>query len=155
MKLIFLDIDGVLNSFKFLKKQEDKNIPLSKNEVINLINSIDPLSVQLINELVVQTGAQVVVTSTWRIFMTTEEINQSLKACGADFEVMDCTPHLSTLRGLEIQSFIDSLDEKPTHLVIIDDDSDMEHLLPFLVKTSMSTGITMEDVEKCKGFLLP
>ena len=55
MKIIFLDIDGVLNSSKY----EPKTIN-------NQFRFIDETRMPLLKEIVDKTGAQIVLSSTWR-----------------------------------------------------------------------------------------
>lgn len=59
MKIIFLDIDGVLNSDEYFDK-----IKYLKIEGIE--SEIDRKKVKLLQEAVKQTGAKVVLTSSWR-----------------------------------------------------------------------------------------
>ena len=58
MKIIFLDIDGVLTSDMYeesrLEKRDDNRIDLSR--------------VKLLAELVKSTDAKIVLTSTWRVY---------------------------------------------------------------------------------------
>lgn len=66
MKIIFLDIDGVLNN------QVDE-----ERSVIKIDHPDDFISercVTLLNELIENTGAKVVVSSTWRIGKTVEQL---------------------------------------------------------------------------------
>jgi histidinol phosphatase-like enzyme len=54
MKVIFLDIDGVLNSEEFLKK--------NKNE------AIDRNNVSILKKIIDKTGAFIVMSSAWRLW---------------------------------------------------------------------------------------
>ena len=51
MKLIFLDVDGVLNSAEWLETNQGE---------------IDPAKVRLLKQMIDATGAKVVLSSTWR-----------------------------------------------------------------------------------------
>ncbi|MCG6912835.1 hypothetical protein LJE86_02875 [bacterium BMS3Abin03] len=57
--MIFLDIDGVMNSSNYYKTI---NI---KNEYWDRFN---PLSVELLKRLAEETDAKIVITSSWRFF---------------------------------------------------------------------------------------
>ena len=72
MKIIFLDIDGVLNSDTWEKSKAFKN-------GVYPSNSFDPFSVQLLNNIINETQAKVVLTSTWRLKFTLQEIKDPKK----------------------------------------------------------------------------
>lgn len=125
VKLIFLDIDGVLNSETYyVKRQENKtdNRPYPLSE-------FDSETVKQYLRIVKETGAKTVISSSWR---HTDGLRSILKNVGfrgspLDFEV---TPYLGTIRGLEIKKYMENyLDEHPNDEIgsycIIDDDIDM------------------------------
>lgn len=127
-KIIFLDIDGVLNHEQFYRdrKRHEREHPLSE---------LCPKSVANLNVLITETGAKVVISSTWRLGRTVAEIQALLEGVGFTGEVIDCTPNLrgeGCLRGNEILKW--TKDNKEllgadyynfTEYVILDDDSDM------------------------------
>jgi hypothetical protein len=114
MKIIFLDIDGVLNSI-------DSMIALHGcNE-----SKLDPISVGLLKRLCADTDAKIVISSTWRRGRATKDfIDIFAKYNWPDAPVISRTPVLDTERGFEIQEWLDSHPEV-TDFVILDDDSDM------------------------------
>src|SRR5579859_6485282 len=64
IKIIFLDIDGVLNSQRFYESEFRKhNESLMHDEYGQIF---DPLSSDLLNKLIRETKAKVVISSTWR-----------------------------------------------------------------------------------------
>ena len=128
-KIIFLDFDGVLNSqlwyvrTKGSRKRDD----------------LDTEAVGFLNDLIKSTGAKVVVTSTWRLIRTVEELQEILARNGFKGEVIGKTKDLRcgedgdcVLRGNEILQWMKT---HPVELgcayydykdyVILDDDSDM------------------------------
>ena len=56
MKIIFLDVDGVLNSWQYYKENED----------LICDEPIDPENVACLSEIVKATGAKLVLSSSWR-----------------------------------------------------------------------------------------
>ena len=59
------------------------------------------------------------------------------------------TPKLHVRRGLEIQKWLDDNPQgENVVFVILDDDSDMEHLMDRLVQTDHEFGLTQEDAGK-------
>jgi hypothetical protein len=129
MKVMFLDIDGVLNSvdtavaFHSLKTEIDYRI----NE-----QRLDPVSIGLLKALCDKTDAKIVISSTWRMGRTLQDFINIFASYGwKDFPVIDKTPigyHLfeigSRTRGHEIQHWLSEHPEVTKYL-IIDDDSDM------------------------------
>lgn len=156
MKVIFLDVDGVLNSQSWFKKHHhDKGLSLEEWR----INQIDPKAAKLVKEIVDKTGAKIVLSSSWRGH---KAVNSALFK-GFGLEIMDETPRgirvtygeetLYTFRGLEIYYYLDHHPEIKEY-VIIDDDTDMlyyqrEHF----IHTFSSEGIKPEHVAEAINIL--
>ena len=66
MKVLFLDIDGVLNTPKSIRQYG--------------VDYIDPILVALVSNIVGATGAKIVLSSTWRLQMKDLEIVQAALA---------------------------------------------------------------------------
>lgn len=139
MKVVFLDIDGVLI--------HHKSIP------IHTAHKADPDCVERLNQITDATGAKIVVSSTWRMF---DRIDAILKDWGVKAEVFGKTPNgyhkeeiiaLGVTRGKEINAWLRETEFDIEKFVILDDDNDMDPLLGSLVHTSMSTGLTDLHVE--------
>lgn len=133
IKLIFLDIDGVLNTLW---------TPIVDN--MNPLIKWDPEKVYMIREIVNITGADVVLSSTWRKY---KDIATILFDMGLLDIVIGKTPVIHGIdvkRGHEIQMFIDNMKEPVDEFVIIDDDEDMEHLMNKLVHINYLTGLTQQ-----------
>lgn len=132
MKIIFLDIDGVLNNQIFYTEKNQ-----SERHNYNPIGSdIDERCVSYLNQLIVDTDAKVVISSTWRS-SGLEYCKQHLEAKGFIGDIIDVTPmlrHESCLRGNEIYDWINKNSQMLCdsnngsdfkEYVIFDDDSDM------------------------------
>ena len=145
MKVIFLDIDGVLNSWAWTDKEGER-------ESFPGWNKVDPEACARLNRIVEATGAKVVISSTWRKALRLSEIRGVLAKCGAKVDVIGATPVLWKPRGLEIQSWLDGPDDVEA-FVILDDDADMEHLVGKLVQTSCATGLMDEHVDRAIAVL--
>jgi len=64
MKIIFLDIDGVLNHQLWFKNQKNKKVIDTDLEYNR--SMIDETRVDLLNDLIKETKAKVVISSSWR-----------------------------------------------------------------------------------------
>lgn len=139
MKVLFLDIDGVLNSRDFVRRRRasDKNYRLWLD--------VDEIAVKRLQRILKETGAKVVLSSTWRLYKDSRDMVRQ-RVC----RYIDCTADLQrgskrgiVPRGEEVQLWLDQHPEV-THYAIIDDDSDF---LPYqwLFKTTFEKGLT-EDI---------
>lgn len=159
IKIVFLDIDGVLNSQLFYEKQHQKKLNGEELEPYPY-NHIDPQAIEFLNGLA--DDCKFVLSSTWR--NSSADVFQILKDKGFRGEFIGKTGNgcRCCLRGNEIRAWLEDNsfllggvyygDFKD--YVIIDDDSDMlywqrEHL--FL--TDFYCGITPKIVYKIRRFL--
>lgn len=157
-KVIFLDIDGVLNSEVSYEAGSYRECKTFDDSVENHVRKnfwakmISERHLNLLNTIVDETGATVVLTSTWRKGHSIEGINTLMQARGAKFKVEAYTEVLGGLRGNEIKKFID--DNNVGLYCILDDDNDMlDEQRPFFVRTCYYSGLTFSDMDKCVGIL--
>jgi hypothetical protein len=150
-KIIFLDIDGVLNN----GVDSDTHYDASYGEYF----LYSPRCVSRLNQLIAATGASIVVSSTWRLGLTLEKMTLLLNNMGILPPIVGMTDDLRNhycCRGNEIYKWIkdnkDILKYKYYYdyksYVILDDDTDM--LLwqkDNFVNTDGQIGLTDEDVE--------
>ena len=145
MKVLFLDIDGVLNSENWFAYR----IYCVKNNMVNILMNfvdtddrnikhkltmLDDRAIANLNRIIEETGCKVVLSSSWRSSIESENIftQNLLKLKGFKYEFYDVTPRLwfsdfSIRRGEEIKFWLDKESEKHEieSFVILDDDSDM------------------------------
>lgn len=157
MKVIFLDIDGVLNHEQFyIKRTESPKTGTDEFQSYPL-SEFDPESVANLNYITEQTGAKLIISSSWRF---DPDILNILKAVGITGEVIGCTPDLSSVynttlcRGKEIDIVLNKRPEI-TRYVILDDDSDIEpHQMPYFIKTdAYYDGLNRELADKAISIL--
>lgn len=155
MKVIFLDIDGVLNTEVFIRILHSEGLQERIRDEYG--HRFDPMAVDMFKWIIEETGAKIVISSTWRMsgLLIMQEMWGKRNLPG---EVIGITPnHMrrtgSTLqRGKEIQEWLDC--NPVQSYVIIDDDSDMEsHQLPYFVQTDFQYGLTYEKAVKCVDIL--
>lgn len=149
MKVLFLDIDGVLNSRAYDRKRD-----------WNEQTDIDETRLPLIKEIVDSTGAKIVLSSTWR-----QHWDKDINRCDEDgvyinktfakfgLSIFDKTPDLgiTALRRDEISKWLEDTDEAIESFVIIDDYRyGWGDLSEHFVKTepNFRFGIEKEHVEK-------
>lgn len=157
MKIIFLDIDGVLNSWAFWERKPIPEGAYNHNDLPAMADAmLDVEAVVRLNTLIERTGAVVVVSSTWRRLYGRTQLQEVLGLAGFKGIVIDKTPCLGGLRGHEIQDWLNYRAKRRADVeafVIIDDDSDMAHLMPNLVQTTCATGLLDEHVEAAAKLL--
>ncbi len=152
MKVIFLDVDGVLNSE--LSREQERN-----NFDNWMEHEVSEMHVNNLKKIVDATGAQIVLSSSWRfdhpkatgrdfiVDPLMKVLDRKLKAVGLD--IIDVTPDLrGKIRGAEIQDWLDRHSEVE-RFVILDDDVDMkDEQKPFFVNTTFKNGLTDELANK-------
>lgn len=147
MKLLFLDVDGVLNSTKF--DNELANNELEKYKTLSFpLDSFDYRAVDLINYILDNTDAKLVISSDWRF---DDDLEQCLLYHGLKHKIYGKTPYDKHYRrNIEIERYILELEENVEAYCIIDDIDEWfnEEQLTHTIKTSISDGLTKELAEK-------
>jgi len=92
MKIIFLDIDGVLNGFETLN--DPTTTDLKPDSLEFWAYYIDKDKVERLNQIIDETGASVVISSTWRLILTQEFITKVLESKGFVGSIIGVTPEL-------------------------------------------------------------
>lgn len=137
-KVLFLDIDGVLNS--------NHDPALDENRIMG----ISPRLMPHLNRVLLESGAKVVISSTWRLHHKLSELRELLVAQGFEFpeRVIDATGvRFSGCRGHEIAMWLDDHKDFVTEWAIVDDTPDMlESQFQRFVQTDYSVGLTEENV---------
>lgn len=167
LKLIFLDFDGVLNSNQYFNSYYYFNL-LKENNIQDAIEDvfakaphfhIDPQAIELINQLVEQSGAKVIVSSSWRKVFALDKINTMLGLRGANFQCVDITSFKFgyRYRGYDIKEYLSDLKQDkniiPKSFVIIDDIDEFSNYQPQFVQTSMTTGFTIDNLNRALKIL--
>lgn len=145
MNIIFLDVDGVINSVNNLIKVYNETH--KSHSAYNY--PFDPNCLENLKELVIETNSSLVISSTWRHSKKgMKKLLEALNKYDLDKLVIGCTPSLGLSRGAEIKKYLsESIFSEDINFVILDDDSDMEDLLPYLVHTNRQDGLTKENVQ--------
>ena len=136
MKVLFLDIDGVLVTSCSMMKY--------KNNF-----QFDEISFNLLIQIITLYDLKVVLSSTWRRF--DHKMVHLERQILPFFQIYDKTPVLHTTRGKEIQMWLDR--NTTEQFIILDDDSDMDHLSQYLVQTKHTFGLRNHHLSKIHNIL--
>ena len=155
MNIIFLDIDGVLNSgrsfiaFSHLARETNNDDPY----FLRITKAtIDAVSVGLLNRVLRDFDAHIVLSSSHRThFADNDEklslIQGYLSHLGVNgARCVGFTPRLNTIRGVEIKQWLDNTTLPVKNMIILDDDSDfLPEQMEFHVHCRGGHGITEEN----------
>ncbi len=153
MKILFLDIDGVLNSREYDRKRN-----------WNEQTDIDETRLPLVKEIVDRTGADIVLISTWRSHWNGEEslcdedgkyINRLFAKYG--LSIYDKTPDLGLLskRKDEVKAWLAEHAGEIERFAILDDYCfGWDDLSDFYVHTDPDYGLGLEEEHVAKAVSL-
>ena len=167
--VVFLDIDGVLNSTAFVPQPVARS---SRSRFRQTVARIDPRGVKLLSDLTAPQHVRVVLSSNWRQMLEVGLMERVLRAHGFRGRFVGRTPRPAEQdwdvferhegrrptrfepypRGYEIQQWLDQHPQVGS-MVILDDDNDMAHLTPYLVQTDLDVGLQAADVDRALGFI--
>lgn len=152
MKILFLDIDGVLNHDSWFKSKEYKKCSSDWR-----VSMFDPACVSRVNKILQETGARLVVSSSWRDMSDLPDIFKRI-GLPTNFDVTPFADNVFNLnplqemfgeedirywRGSEIQWYLDHNVTEDYTYCILDDDHDMlPKQLEYFVSTSNPYGLT-------------
>lgn len=138
MKVLFLDIDGVLNSQKVFE-----NWTSDSTRTV-----ICPVMVERINRVIAATDCRIVISSSWRFMWEMGELMDILGLHGlwASF-IIDQTPRLDR-RDEEILAWLKEHPEVSKFAVVDDDGFDLTNLTDNLVQTEWEHGIQDDHVDR-------
>ncbi len=153
MKIIFLDFDGVLNSLQYDRERRTDQGNIDKSRLV------------LLEGLVEQTNAKIVLTTTWRKHWNKdnslcdaigEEINTIFDKHG--LHIYDKTSEIDVVdRAAEVRTWLQSHVNEVEEFVILDDIAfGWGELETHLVKTNYRIGRGLETIhiDKAKNILI-
>ena len=163
-KILFLDIDGVLNT----DRHHDYCVERGIAPVDGFGYAFDPEAVANLARIVDQTGADIVLSSSWKCWGLSAMQNMWANR-GLPGKVVDVTPNdasdemllsvdldmmLPAVKGSEIKEWLATNGSQVTHYAILDDLPDM---LPeqetHFVQTDARVGITEADADSVIAIL--
>lgn len=133
-KLLFLDVDGVLNSQEYIINHRNERYP------------IDPQKVSLVHEIQQKTGCLIIISSLWR---WSQGSLDALRNSGIDYYGITPYGKMSGFRGKDIENYCNQMSNRIERIAILDDDSDFySYQKKALFQTSFKQGLTKEIAEK-------
>jgi hypothetical protein len=149
-RIVFCDIDGVLNSHRYLAKKMPNGPSIDDDETWERM--LDDVAVRRLTRLVMVTGAHLVISSSWRQVHALSQIRRWLHARGFLGVVLDVTPTLSdSSRGQECLAWL--ADHHAESFVCLDDGGGYETIEDRLVRTQLDVGLLDEDVDRAIAIL--
>lgn len=140
MKVLFLDMDGVVNSEACMERG-----------LFNTDFPVDSFMAFLVGQIHMNTGCKVVLSSAWRHH--DESVARITKQMVPIFDITPDNPRGVYERGHEIKAWLDAHPEVEKY-AILDDDSDMlPEQLPNFFKTEWKIGLTEEIAKKVEEHL--
>lgn len=131
MRVLFLDVDGVLNRTGF-----------QPDESLGLRSWIEPELAERLCDVLRATRAQVVMSSDWRLERELDALRDELRAAGIDAALIGATPELAGQpRWREIEAWMVEHQVDREAVVIVDDGHDMGKLTERFVRTSPLNGL--------------
>jgi len=157
VKYLFLDIDGVLNSDDWYSSEEYNDLvkrDLHKKGHIP-DHHIDSKAVRLLSDFLREYPLDVIISSSWRLHYSLDEIKEILKLKGFRGKIVDRTEmniqkDKTLPRGWLIANYIQGKKIKPGEIIIFDDKNNMNDLNHRFILTNGKHGLTEEDIQKAK-----
>ena len=139
MKIIFLDIDGVLAT------EESSKMPWHDEFTYHF----DTSCVSILNRILEKTSAEIVLTSDWRIPFQHDlnTLERLFKHNGVSKFPIDVTPDFGKNRSKEISSYIQKHSGRITSLLILDD-LDLKIRPKNFIKCSIAYGLNQPGIEE-------
>lgn len=160
--IVFLDIDGVLNSRTFRDWRvssigQKRRAYLQEHYEGLLFNELlllDPLAVERLQKLVLATHCKIVISSTWREKSSPAHFAQLFELLGYPLPkntIIGLTPIMDQIqehkRGIEIETWINTHVFKGTYLALDDDCPSIFLEKQPLYSTKYKDGLTDNDVD--------
>jgi hypothetical protein len=156
IKVIFLDIDGVLNHDKWYTSDTYKNMYQNENNELDL----DPICVERINNICHKTNAKIVISSNWRISWYGTILRLTRGGLKEQY-IIDKTPermwvnipNFDRSRGAEINDWLEQHNECENYIILDDRTDFKKEQLYHFIKINPNIGLTDEQMIKAIDML--
>ena len=149
-KIIFLDIDGVLNTEHYQGLLQYQGKPWQDEYGA----FFDPKAVKQLKRIIDATDADIVVESSWK-YLGLDAMKELWKVRNLPGTIIDITPSLlGKNKGVEIASWLSKYAKQDIRYVIIDDEYViLDSQLPHFILTNPYEGITEEQANRAISML--
>ena len=148
MKSIFLDFDGVMDTAYYDHVLNKNGLP--GNDLFGTV--FDPNCVKNLKHIIDQTGADIVVSSSWKYLMTYRDFLDMWEYRGLPGFVTDVTPTplVRRNRGDEIDAWLNECNAECQYVIIDDFDGSNfnEHQIPRLLVVNPFFGLDEDTAER-------
>lgn len=145
--VLFLDIDGVLNSEAWFAQQRGRGLSIISNRA----ELIDPVAVGYLNRIVAATGCRVVLSSSWRLHASLSDVRGWLEGAGYMGPLNDRTPRLGSSRGAQVAAWLGA--KGASAYVILDDEPEANSHPGRWVVTRYAEGLTAREADEATRLL--
>ena len=164
MKVIFLDIDGVLNNIQHCNYIHENIAPghgfgqsweLDRGNFNDVTLGWDSRNVSALKYILYETNAKIVISSTWRKGRTTKFFRNCFSVYNLNPDIIGFTPEIfkiGTKRGDEVNAWLKRHERDVTNWVCLDDDGDF-YPENNLIQTDLEVGLTWADAERAIDIL--
>lgn len=129
--VIFLDIDGVVNTINSEAKQFSSE------------------AVQVLNEIVREFSAKVVLSSSWKEFLSFPQLNELFQKNGAKFSISDKTPHYAGTYSVNASE----LTEEEFYMQMGEHEGRNEEIWQYIKSKEISCFVILDDLPFSNKFL--
>jgi len=149
-KIIFLDIDGVLNTEHYQGLLQYQGKPWQDEYGA----FFDPKAVKQLKRIIDATDADIVIESSWK-YLGLDAMKELWKVRNLPGTIIDITPSLlGKNKGVEIASWLSKYAKQDIRYVIIDDEYViLDSQLPHFILTNPYEGITEEQANRAISML--
>jgi hypothetical protein len=147
MRILFLDVDGVLNSRRSEIAHTAGVVPPTPG-LPSHFNDIDWVAVGLVATLCKRLNVMVVVSSSWRESFTWQQLRDLFK-----LPIIDATDQEAGVRGDQIQRWLDKNPEVTEYAIVDDNGGMLASQQDHFVQTDWDEGLTYADSARLRDIL--
>ena len=151
MRVIFLDFDGVLNTYVYLFLVDPDSDDTDAS-------ALDPKAIARLNRIVEKTDSVVVLSTFWRHLHTQKNIVRMLDQRGFCGQVVGHTPFIdetqpTVMREVEVQRWLAMQRDAVESFVVLDDLDEFPSIKERHIRTDPNKGLTDQHIDEAVTIL--